>query len=43
MIHSINSRPSGVSVVVPVYRSEAILPELATRLESVLSGVTADY
>jgi glycosyltransferase involved in cell wall biosynthesis len=43
MIHSINSRPSGVSVVVPVYRSDAILPELVTRLESVLSGVTSGY
>jgi glycosyltransferase involved in cell wall biosynthesis len=43
MIHSINSRPSGVSVVVPVYRSEAILPELVTRLKSVLSVITSDY
>ncbi len=43
MIHSINSRPSGLSVVVPVYRSEAILPELVKRLKSVLSGVTSDY
>jgi glycosyltransferase involved in cell wall biosynthesis len=43
MIHNINSRPSGLSVVVPVYRSEAILPELVQRLESVLSRITSDY
>jgi glycosyltransferase involved in cell wall biosynthesis len=43
IIHSINSRPSGLSVVVPVYRSEAILPELVQRLERVLSQVTSDY
>ncbi len=43
MIHSINSRPSGLSVVVPVYRSEAILPELVQRLESVLSRITSSY
>jgi glycosyltransferase involved in cell wall biosynthesis len=43
MIHSINSRPSGLSVVVPVYRSEAILPDLVQRLESVLSNIASDY
>jgi glycosyltransferase involved in cell wall biosynthesis len=43
MIHSINSRPSGLSVVVPVYRSEAILPDLVQRLESVLSSIASDY
>jgi glycosyltransferase involved in cell wall biosynthesis len=43
MIHSINSRPRGLSVVVPVYRSEAILPELVERLEKVLSQITSDY
>ena len=34
---------SGVSVVVPVYRSEAILPELALRLGNVLRKITANY
>jgi len=43
MIHSIDSRPSGISVVVPVYRSEAILPELVQRLEIVLSRITSAY
>ena len=43
MIHSINSRPSGLSLVVPVYRSEAILPELVKRLESALSRIASDY
>ena len=43
MIHSIDSRPSGLSVVVPVYRSEAILPELVQRLEIVLSRITSAY
>ncbi|MGH9504284.1 MAG: glycosyltransferase family 2 protein [Terriglobales bacterium] len=43
MIHSIDSRPSGLSAVVPVYRSEAILPELVLRLETVLRGITSDY
>ena len=43
MIHSIDTRPSGISVVVPVYRSEAILPELVQRLESVLSRIASDY
>jgi glycosyltransferase involved in cell wall biosynthesis len=43
MIHSINSRPSGLSLVVPVYRSEAILPELVKRLESALSQIASDY
>ncbi len=43
MIHSINSLPRGLSVVVPVYRSEAILPELVERLKAVLSRITPDY
>ena len=43
MIHSIDSRPGGISVVVPVYRSEAILPELVQRLEIVLSRITSAY
>jgi glycosyltransferase involved in cell wall biosynthesis len=43
MIHSINSRPSGLSVVVPIYRSEAILPDLVKRLESVVSRIASDY
>lgn len=30
--------PQGISVVIPVYRSEAILPELVRRLESVLAA-----
>ncbi len=34
---------SGVSVVVPVYRSEAILPELVPRLGNVLRKITANY
>ena len=33
-----SSRNSGLSVVIPVYRSEGILPELVHRLESVLSA-----
>jgi glycosyltransferase involved in cell wall biosynthesis len=43
MIHSIDSRPSGISVVVPVYRSEAILPELVQRLEKVLGRIASAY
>src|SRR3954452_9990781 len=43
MIHSINARPSGVSVVVPVYRSEEILPELVERLQTLLSRMTEAY
>jgi len=34
----LSSRNSGLSVVIPVYRSEAILPELVRRLESVLAA-----
>jgi glycosyltransferase involved in cell wall biosynthesis len=34
---------SGLSVVVPVYRSEAILPELVRRLENVLPAVTSNF
>src|ERR1700730_1540144 len=33
----------GLSVVVPVYRSEAILPELVRRLENVLPTVASNY
>jgi glycosyltransferase involved in cell wall biosynthesis len=33
----------GISVVVPVYRSEAILPELVRRLSEVLPGLAANY
>jgi undecaprenyl-phosphate 4-deoxy-4-formamido-L-arabinose transferase len=33
----------GLSVVIPVYRSESILPELVRRLEGVLSKITQDY
>jgi len=36
-------RLPGLSVVVPVYCSEAILPELAKRLEDVLPALSADY
>jgi glycosyltransferase involved in cell wall biosynthesis len=43
MIHSINARPSGLSIVVPVYRSEEILPELVERLQPVLSRITSAY
>lgn len=32
-----------LSVVIPVYRSEAILPELTRRLESVLSAIASRY
>jgi undecaprenyl-phosphate 4-deoxy-4-formamido-L-arabinose transferase len=34
---------SGLSVVVPVYRSEAILPELIRRLENALTAITSSY
>ncbi|MGA2650481.1 MAG: glycosyltransferase family 2 protein [Terracidiphilus sp.] len=37
------SAAHGLSVVIPVYNSELILPELARRLESVLSKITPDY
>lgn len=42
-----NSTPvlplAGISVVVPVYRSEAILPELVRRLEAVLPSVASSF
>ena len=38
-----NSPVHGLSVVIPVYRSELILPELAHRRESVLSTITPHY
>jgi glycosyltransferase involved in cell wall biosynthesis len=34
---------TGVSVVVPVYRSEAILPELVRRLEATLPAIASTY
>jgi glycosyltransferase involved in cell wall biosynthesis len=34
---------AGLSVVVPVYRSEAILPELVRRLEGALSSIASNY
>lgn len=43
MIHSINLRPRGLSLVVPVYRSEAILPDLVQRVGSFLGGIASDY
>lgn len=36
------SRPS-ISVVIPVYRSAATIPELVARLHTVLSSMTDDY
>src|SRR5579862_1808469 len=33
----------GISVVIPVYRSEAILPDLVSRLERVLREVTSNF
>ncbi len=33
----------GLSVVIPVYRSEAILPELIRRLENVLPAIASSY
>src|SRR5580692_6995844 len=36
-------RLAGLSVVVPVYRSEAILPELARRLEGTLPTLASNY
>ena len=38
-----HSRRPGVSVVVPVYRSEPILPELARRLGEVLPALAENY
>ena len=38
-----NSPDRGISVVIPVYRSESILPELVRQLETVLSRITPDY
>jgi len=38
-----NHARQGLSVVIPVYKSELILPELARRLESVLSKLTPAY
>ncbi len=33
----------GLSIVIPVYGSELILPDLVRRLENVLSGIAQDY
>ena len=35
--------PRRLSIVIPVYGSEAILPELARRLESVLVAIADDF
>src|SRR5260370_13157557 len=35
--------PRQISVVIPVYRSEAILPELVRRLESVLVAIAENF
>jgi glycosyltransferase involved in cell wall biosynthesis len=35
--------PQRISVVIPVYRSEAILPELVRRLESVLGAIAENF
>jgi glycosyltransferase involved in cell wall biosynthesis len=43
IIHNIDRWSSGISVVVPVYRSEPILPELVQRLESALSRIISNY
>ena len=43
IIHSIDARPGGISVVVPVYRSEPILPELVQRLGNALARLTSNY
>jgi glycosyltransferase involved in cell wall biosynthesis len=43
MIHSIDVRPRGLSVIIPVYRSEAILPELVQRLERALDRTKSAY
>lgn len=34
---------TGISVVIPVYRSEAVLPELVARLQVVLAEISTDY
>jgi glycosyltransferase involved in cell wall biosynthesis len=43
MIQILKIRPNGLSAVVPVYRSESILPELVQRLEDVLSRIASAY
>jgi glycosyltransferase involved in cell wall biosynthesis len=43
IIHSIDARPGGISVVVPVYGSETILPELVQRLGNALVRLTSNY
>jgi len=39
----LSSLRPGLSIVIPVYRSEAILPELVSRLESVLTKITDGF
>src|SRR5438105_12082234 len=41
--HPASTANPSVSVVVPVYNSEASLPELVKRLKPVLASLTADY
>jgi glycosyltransferase involved in cell wall biosynthesis len=43
MIHSSNLLPDRLSVVVPVYGGEGILPELVERLEGVLDRIASSY
>ena len=38
-----NAPVHGLAVVIPVYRSELILPELVQRLHTVLSQITPEY
>jgi glycosyltransferase involved in cell wall biosynthesis len=40
---NLREREPGLSIVIPVYRSEQILPELAQRLGSVLSKITPNH
>jgi glycosyltransferase involved in cell wall biosynthesis len=39
----VSSAPRRLSVVIPVYRSEKILPELVQRLDAVLAGISDCY
>ena len=40
---NLREREPGLSIVIPVYRSERILPELAQRLGIVLSKIAPKY
>jgi hypothetical protein len=42
-VSSSPSLPAGISVVVPVYNSAAILPDLVKRLEPVLSATSGPF